>query len=238
MSRTRSFLIGLLLPPVALATAVLSLCACRAMAGQPAAAVAPALHPSAAAALALVFAPVKPPAAPAEKPADPFAAGNAAAPKADPAYTHHYETGCGGRYVCDCGCIETGKCNCKNCCSPTKTRPADAKATSACVCKDASTCTCPPGDCTCPACLAKMVWERHDEDQLDLLDADGKQVGGYRISTGKYLPRVGDGWGDPCKAPVRVPTDPTAYPLPAAPAPRPTFTPPVLSGFGACRGGG
>ena len=51
------------------------------------------------------------------KAADPFAGKNAAG------YTRTYlDGGLGAQSVCDCGCIETGKCVCPNCCSPVKTR--------------------------------------------------------------------------------------------------------------------
>ncbi len=68
--------------------------------------------------------------------ADPFAAKNAA-------YTHRYESDYGGRYICDCGCIETGQCVCKNCCSPAKTRRADDRPANPPGCK------CPEGGCNC-----------------------------------------------------------------------------------------
>ncbi len=70
--------------------------------------------------------------------ADPFAAKNAA-------YTHRYESDYGGRYICDCGCIEGGPCGCKNCCSPAKTRRADERPAAA----NPPGCKCPEGSCNC-----------------------------------------------------------------------------------------
>ncbi len=71
----------------------------------------------------------------AKKP-DPFSRGNHATA---PNYTHWYQhgTGYGSKFVCDCGCIETGQCSCKNCCTPAKTRKIDdqpAEADCGCSC--------------------------------------------------------------------------------------------------------
>lgn len=86
---------------------------------------------------------------------DPFAPKDS---KGGVNYTHRYETEYGGKYVCDCGCIETGKCVCPNCCTPAKTRRADPFAQppppkNVCLgCTDLSDCVCPPGTCGCLAC--------------------------------------------------------------------------------------
>ena len=73
----------------------------------------------------------------AAKKADPFAGKNAA-----PGYTRTYlDGGLGAQSICDCGCIETGKCVCPNCCSPVKTR--SIRQTSA----TGQPCGCPY--CTC-----------------------------------------------------------------------------------------
>ncbi len=62
----------------------------------------------------------------AKKP-DPFSRGNHDHKATAPNYTHYYQhgTGYGSQFVCDCGCIETGQCVCKNCCTPAKTRKID-----------------------------------------------------------------------------------------------------------------
>ncbi len=87
---------------------------------------------------------------------DPFSRGNHAHAHATaPNYTHWYQhgTGYGSKFVCDCGCIETGPCACKNCCTPAKTRKIDEQPARAdCGCSGRDDCTCPRGACSCMAC--------------------------------------------------------------------------------------
>ncbi len=113
--------------------------------------------------------------------ADPFAPKNAA-------YTHRYESDYGGRYVCDCGCIETGACVCKNCCSPAKTRRADerpaAKGAGGCHCKGDQCyhdCEGVCNDITCPF--------------RPIIDAPAEEM--IRASDGRTYPRSAWPNGDP-----------------------------------------
>lgn len=72
-------------------------------------------------------------------------------------------------------------------------------------CSKACTCGC-DGERPCQKCtVAALRWERHDDDQFDLLDRAGRQVGSYRPSDDTYRPRAGAGWGDRCEPPVDVP---------------------------------
>ncbi len=92
----------------------------------------------------------------AKKP-DPFSRGNHATA---PNYTHWYQhgTGYGSKFVCDCGCIETGQCSCKNCCTPAKTRKIDNQPARAdCGCSGRGDCTCPRESCDCTACKGMMA---------------------------------------------------------------------------------
>ena len=69
-------------------------------------------------------------------------------------------------------------------------------------CSKQCTCGC-DGERPCLSCV--LHWTRHDDDQWDLMDRSGKQVGAYRPSTGTYLERLGDGWGERSLPPVELP---------------------------------
>jgi hypothetical protein len=62
------------------------------------------------------------------------------------------------------------------------------------------------GERPCVKC-AGARWERHGEDQYDLVDRAGRQLGAYRPSDDVYRARCGDAWGPPCAPPLPPPED-------------------------------